>query len=113
MGKPNFWNIMLRNSIAADPISSTIRKDNLMDYVLQTPSYGWKDAEGGLVVPTAREIVKEFWFRLNIFRTKKNWLALFSWMKVLLLIPCLVIFLFYYFNFYLLGIFFVYGMVVM
>ena len=84
-----------------------------MDYVLLPPSYGWKEADGQLVIPTARQLIKEFLFRLNIFRTRKNWLAFFSWVKVLLLIPCLVIFFFYYFNFYLLGIAFVYSMVAM
>jgi len=86
---------------------------NLMDYVLRTPSYGWKDPEGHLIIPTTRQVIKEFFFRLNIFRTRKNWLAFFNWVKVLLLIPCLFIFLFHYFNFYLLGVAFIYSMVVM
>ena len=84
-----------------------------MDYVLRVPSYGWMDAEGRLIVPNTRQIMNEFWFRLNIFKTKKNWLAFFSWMKVLVLIPCLFIFLFRYFSFPLLGVAFVYSMIVM
>jgi sn-1 stearoyl-lipid 9-desaturase len=90
-----------------------IRKVNLMDYVLRTPSYGWKGPDGGLVIPTARQVVREFFFRLNIFRSRKNWLAFFNWARVLLLIACLFIFFFYYFNFYLLVIAAVYGIVVM
>lgn len=84
-----------------------------MDLVLQAPSYGWQDPEGRLVTPTTHQILKEFGFRLNIFRTRKNWLAFFNWFRLILLIPCLVIFMLYYFNFYLLGIVFVYSMVVM
>lgn len=86
---------------------------NLMDNVLKAPSYGWKDVDGRLVVPTAHQIVKEFWFRLNIFRTRKNWLAFFNWTKVLLLLPCLFIFFLQYFSFTLLGISFLYSMVIM
>jgi stearoyl-CoA desaturase (delta-9 desaturase) len=97
----------------AGPVFINEKKENLMDYVLQAPSYGWKDPEGRLVIPTVRQILKEFGFRLNIFRTRKNWLAFFNWFKVLLLIPCLFIFLLYYFNFYVLGIAFVYSMVIM
>ena len=88
-------------------------KRNFTDYVLRAPSYGWKDAGGRLIVPETRQVLGEFWFRLNIFRTKKNWLAFFNWMKVLLLIACLFIFFFHYFTFPLLGIAFVYGMIIM
>jgi len=84
-----------------------------MDYVLEAPSYGWKDPEGRLIIPTAPQLLKEFWFRLNIFRTRRNWLGFFSWLRVLLLIPCLVTFFLHYFNFYLLGIAFIYSMIVM
>jgi len=84
-----------------------------MDHVLETPSYGWADEEGRLIIPTSGQLLKEFISRLNIFRTRKNWLAFFSWSKLLILIPCLFIFLFHYFSFYLLGIAFLYSMVVM
>ena len=84
-----------------------------MDYVLRVPSYGWMDAGGRLIVPNTRQVMNEFWFRLNVFKTKKNWLAFFNWMEVLLLIACLFIFLFRYFSFPLLGVAFVYSIVVM
>lgn len=89
------------------------KRKNLINYVLETPSYGWKCQQGHLIIPTNGQIFKEFAHRLNIFRSKKNWLAFFSWFKVLVLIPCLFIFFFRYFNFYLLGIAFLYSMVVM
>jgi len=97
----------------ADTVFNNVKKGNLMDYVLQAPSYGWKDPEGRLVIPSSRQLLKEFWFRLNIFRTKKNWLAFSNWTRVFLLIPCLGIFFLHYFNFYLLGVAFVYSMVIM
>jgi fatty-acid desaturase len=85
----------------------------LMDHVLEEPSYGWKDRDGRVVTPTTRQILKEFFFRLNIFRTRKHWLTFFSWFRLLILIACLFVFLFRYFNFYLLGIAFLYSMVFM
>jgi sn-1 stearoyl-lipid 9-desaturase len=88
-------------------------KKSLMDYVLRPPSYGWMDAEGDLIVPSAGQMMSEFWSRLNIFTTRKNWLAFFGWTKTLLLIACLLIFFIHYFSFYLLGIAFIYSMVVM
>ncbi|HTJ13902.1 MAG TPA: fatty acid desaturase [Dinghuibacter sp.] len=48
-----------------------------------------------------------------MFKTKKNCLPFFHWMKVLLLMGCLVAFLFRDFSFPLLGIAFVYSMIVM
>jgi hypothetical protein len=53
-----------------------------LDHVLQTPSYGWKDECGSLIKPSAKQIITEFFSRLNIFRTLKNWLPFFSWLKV-------------------------------
>lgn len=89
------------------------KNESLIDHVLKTPLYGWKDLEDHLIIPTSRQVFKEFWLRLNIFRSKKNWLAFFGWSRVLILMACLFIFLFRYFNFYLLGIAFFYSMVVM
>jgi stearoyl-CoA desaturase (delta-9 desaturase) len=94
-------------------LENTQTKKNLMDHVLETPSYGWKDEKDQLIIPSSGQILKEFFFRLNIFRTRKNWLAFFSWSKLLILVPCLFIFFFNYFNFYLLGIAFLYSMIVM
>lgn len=88
------------------------KKGALTDYVLRMPSYGWEDANGGLIIPNARQLVNEFFFRLNIFRTRKNWLAFFSWTKTLLLVACLAGFL-YYFSLNLLILAFIYGMVIM
>jgi hypothetical protein len=54
-----------------------------LDNVLQTPSYGWRNAAGDFSKPSAQALLREFFSRLNIFRDKKNWLPFFSWLKVL------------------------------
>jgi sn-1 stearoyl-lipid 9-desaturase len=86
---------------------------NLMEYVLRVPSYGWKNDDGSLIIPRKRQIFGEFWSRLNVFKSRKNWLAFFNWTKILLLAPCLFIFIFRYFSFPLAGMAFLYSMVIM
>ncbi|HZH65232.1 MAG TPA: fatty acid desaturase [Flavisolibacter sp.] len=85
----------------------------LLDYVLETPGYGWKNENGDLIKPTLSQIFKEFFSRLNIFRSKKAWLPFFSWMKVALLAPLLFLFIFKFFTIPLLIAAFVYSMIIM
>lgn len=84
-----------------------------LDHVLQTPSYGWKDNQNHLITPTSRQIFKEFFSRLNIFRTRKNWLPFSSWLKVGILSAFFILFLFYFLSWWLLAAAFVYGMIIM
>src|ERR1700744_4888755 len=86
---------------------------NFMDHVLAPPSDGCKCQQGQLIVPTSGQLFKEFFYRLNIFRDKKNWLAFFNWSPLLMLLSCLFIFVFCYFNVYLLVVAFLYSMIVM
>jgi fatty-acid desaturase len=81
--------------------------------VLEQPSYGWKDENGDLSKPTTKQIFKEFSSRVNIFKSKKNWLSFLSWFMVLCLAPFLFLFLFKYFTITGLIIAFVYSMMVM
>lgn len=85
----------------------------LLDYVLQVPHYGWQQANGKLVKPTSAQLLKEFFSRLNIFQTKKNWLPFLSWAKVVLLAPLLLLFIFQFFSIPLLIAAFFYSMIVM
>ncbi|TWI16640.1 stearoyl-CoA desaturase (delta-9 desaturase) [Sphingobacterium siyangense] len=55
---------------------------SFLDHVLQPPSYGWKDTKGELIKPTRREILREFFKRLNVFKDRKNWLPFFSWLQL-------------------------------
>lgn len=84
-----------------------------IDHVLQAPSYGWKTNNGELVVPTHRQIVREFFCRLNVFKDIRNWLPLMSWVKVLAMVPFLGLFIFQFFTWPLLAAAFVYSMIIM
>jgi stearoyl-CoA desaturase (delta-9 desaturase) len=46
-----------------------------IDDVLQTPSYGWKDEKGELIKPTRKQLFSEFFSRINVFRSKRNWIS--------------------------------------
>lgn len=85
----------------------------LLDVLLEPPAYGWKDINGNLAKPTSNEILKEFFSRLNIFKTKKNWLPFFSWFTVFCLFPFLVVFILKYFTFPLFAAAFIYSMILM
>lgn len=85
----------------------------ILEYVLQTPSYGWKDNNGTFIKPTSGQILKEFFSRLNVFGDRKNWLPLFSWFKVLVMIPFFILFLCCFLHWWTILIAFIYGMIVM
>lgn len=84
-----------------------------IDYILEEPSYGWTDKEGKFYKPSARELFSELFSRMNIFKSKKSWLALTNWLSILLLFPFFVLFVFNYFSWYLLIAAFVYSMILM
>jgi stearoyl-CoA desaturase (delta-9 desaturase) len=84
-----------------------------LDYVLQPPAYGWKHDNGDLVKPTPKQIFKEFFSRLNVFKSRKNWLAFFSWLKVICLIPFFFLFIFKFFSLWMLLAAFTYSMIIM
>ena len=84
-----------------------------LNRVLQPPSYGWQNEQGELIRPARREILREFFSRLNVFRDRKNWLPFFSWLKVLCLAPFFLLFIFKFFNPWMAGAVFLYGMIIM
>lgn len=84
-----------------------------IDNVLQTPSYGWKNQEGKLIIPTVKQLYAEAFSRINIFKTKKNWISLMGWLMVVCMLPFFVVFMFKYFSLPLLGLFILYSMVIM
>src|SRR6201995_2006095 len=69
-----------------------------IDEILQTPSYGWMDAKGLFLKPTTRQLFKEAFSRINIFKSRKNWLALIGWFRATCMLPLFVIFLMYYLS---------------
>ena len=78
---------------------------------LEEPSYGWTRG-GALYVPTLGELLREFFFRLNVVRDRRNWLPFSSWAWSLALCPFLLVFLTRYFSWPLLLLGMFYSMVV-
>ena len=84
-----------------------------IDHVLQEPSYGGSDKDGNLIVPTSKQVLKEAFSRINIFKTKKNWITLLGWFIILCMSPFLYLFITQYFTCWLLVIMIVYAMIIM
>jgi sn-1 stearoyl-lipid 9-desaturase len=82
-----------------------------IDYILDPPSYGWKNEKDELIKPSPTQLFLEFIFRINIFKSKKNWLSFIGWFWVLALIPFFILFIFKYFSWWLLFLGFLYSMV--
>lgn len=83
-----------------------------LDRVLDPPSYGYfRDKK--LYVPSHKEIFREFFTRLNIFKSIKNWLPFFSWFTTLSLAPFLVLSFTHYFTWPLFFTGFIYSMVIL
>jgi len=84
-----------------------------IDDVLQPPSYGWKNEKDELIIPTGKQLFKEFFSRINIFRSRKNWISFIGWFMILCMLPFCYLFLAHYFSWVLLGILLFYTMIVM
>src|ERR1700744_4980416 len=88
-------------------------KSTFIDDLLFAPSYGWKDPQGSLVIPTKKQLWSEAFSRINIFKTRKNWISFVSFLMLAGMLPFLFLFLFKYFSWYLLIAIVVYSMAVM
>lgn len=84
-----------------------------IDHVLQTPSYGWADSNGQLIVPSNKQLLNELFSRINIFKSRKNWISAIGWFWVACIFPLFVLFIFKYLTWQLFIVFFVYTMIVM
>ena len=84
-----------------------------IDTVLHQPSYGWKTANGTLITPTSKQLWNEAFSRLNIFKTRKNWIGVSSMLMAASLFVFLYFFIFHFFSFYVLIVAVVYALVVM
>ncbi len=69
-----------------------------VDIILQKPSYGWAGRDGALVKPSPGQLIKEAISRVNIFRNRKNWVSLLSWLIIAALVPFLYLYLANYFS---------------
>src|SRR5580704_18167465 len=84
-----------------------------IDDLLQKPSYGWADEKGKLIVPTTKQLFSEAFSRINIFKTKKNWISLFGWLMIVCMLPFLYAYIVYYFSWKLTLLIVLYSMVIM
>jgi stearoyl-CoA desaturase (delta-9 desaturase) len=85
---------------------------SFLSEVLDPPSYGYL-RDGKLYVPTRRELFREFFSRINVFKSKKNWLPFWGWFTTLSLSVPFLVFFFYFFSWPLLFAGLFYSMVVM
>ena len=69
-----------------------------IDQVLHQPSYGWKDQNENLVVPTTKALWKEAWARMNIVANRKNWISFLGAAMALCLLPFLFSYLVFHFS---------------
>jgi sn-1 stearoyl-lipid 9-desaturase len=84
-----------------------------IDEVLQQPSYGWMDDQGLLIKPTLRQLYAEAFSRINIFKSKKNWISLFSWVMAACMFPFFLFFLIDFISWKLVIVVAVYAMIIM
>lgn len=84
-----------------------------IDNILQRPSYGWADEKGELIVPTRKQIFREAFSRLNIFRSKKNWITFVTWLMILCMVPFFILFVTQYFSWIVLIAAVVYALIIM
>jgi stearoyl-CoA desaturase (delta-9 desaturase) len=84
-----------------------------IDRILQPPSYGWADEKGELIAPSTATLFREAFNRINIFKTKKNWIPFINWMVVLCMLPFFGFFLLQYFDLWFFGAFLLYAMIIM
>lgn len=85
----------------------------LIDYILQEPAYGWSSGKGNLVVPTRSQLFREAFSRVNIFRSRKNWISLMSWLMTLCMLPFAYLFFFHHISWLLAALVPVYSLLIM
>lgn len=86
---------------------------NIIDRILQEPSYGWANEKGELNIPSTKKLFAEAFRNINIFKSRKNWITLISWLMACCMLPFLYFFVVKYFSFPLLGAAFCYAMIIM
>ena len=84
-----------------------------IDYILQKPSYGWADEKGELIKPTVRQLFKEAFSRVNVFKSKKNWISMIGWFIIICMIPFLYLFITKFFSWPLIIVIVFYSMIIM
>lgn len=86
---------------------------SFIEKILHQPSYGWKDENGALIIPSGKQLIRETVSRINIFRSRKNWISLLAIVMIVSMTPFLYFFVTEHFTWYLLIAIVVYAMMVM
>ena len=86
---------------------------SFIEKILHRPSYGWKDENGSLVIPSGKQLLREALSRINIFRSKKNWISLLAIVMIASMSPFLYFFVTEHFTWYLLVAIVIYAMIIM
>lgn len=84
-----------------------------LERVLEPPRYGFSASDGTFIRPTNRQIWSEFFYRLNFIRDRRNWLAFVGWLATCSLAIPFFIFVFHFFNPWIVVLGFFYSMVVL
>jgi len=84
-----------------------------LDRVLEPPSYGYEKPDGQLSLPSRGQLIREFLSRINVFKDRKNWIALFSWGATLSFGIPLILFFTFHFSWPLFFAGFIYSMVIL
>jgi sn-1 stearoyl-lipid 9-desaturase len=84
-----------------------------IDEVLQQPSYGWKNEKSELIKPSLRQLYAEAFSRVNVFKDRRNWITIMSWLMAICMLPLFFVFILYYFSLPLLIALIVYGLIIM
>jgi fatty-acid desaturase len=88
-------------------------KNQFIDNLLYPPSYGWKDNNGNLITPTAKQLWNEAGSRIDITKSKKNWISFVSFIMLVGMLPFFFLFLFKYFSWPLVIAIIIYSMIIM
>ncbi len=84
-----------------------------IDHILHKPSYGWQNEKGELVIPGKTRLFAEAFSRINIFRSRKNWISFLAIVMILCMTPFAYFFITQYFSWPLLIIAILYSMMFM
>jgi len=88
-------------------------KSKFIDEILYTPSYGWKDQNEALIIPTNKQLWSEARSRINIFKTRKNWISFVSFLMLISMLPFFILFLTKYITWYYVIAVVLYSMIIM
>jgi len=85
-------------------------KQEFLHRVLEPPAYGW-ERDGKFYAPSLREIMSHWLSRMNLAKTRKNWLPVTGWAWNLAFVPFTIVFFAKFFSWKLLAIGMLYSMV--